>query len=365
MSIDETDQQLIGQGIDMIDTPALVVDLDKLDANLSRMADFFSDRHACLRPHFKSHKCVELARRQLAAGSACGITCAKLSEAEKVVAGGIDDVLVANQIVGRCKTHRLAKLNRNATVRCAVDSAENIRELGEAAQDVGTTIPVLVEVDIGMNRCGVLPGRPTLDLAQYIADVPGIRFDGLQGYEGHLVYMEDLQQRAEQTREAMAVLVENRRMLEQSGLSVTIVSAGGTGTYDVTGNIEGIDEVQCGSYALMDWYYAKTRPEFHQARWILATVISVRGASAVVDVGLKGAGTDFGPLIIDGHPDAKARYTAEEHVPFDNLNAQIGDRLRLVPSHGCTTNNLYRKMWITRDDMIVDVWAIEGSGCLA
>ncbi len=360
----EVHKQLVGQGVDAIDTPALVVDLGLLEANLERMSHYFSDRHCSIRPHFKSHKCVELSRRQLSAGNASGITCAKLSEAEQLVDGGINDVLIANQVVGRRNARRLAELNRMATVRCAIDSVESIRELGEAANDLDTVIPVLVEVDIGMKRCGVPPGDPTLEVAVRAAQAAGIRFDGLQGYEGHLVNIEDVQERAERTRESITTLIQTRRQLEQAGVEVTLVSAGGTGTYDVTGNIDGVDELQCGSYALMDWSYAKIRPEFPVSRWILATVISARDHQAVFDVGVKGTGCEFGPPIVRDHPDAKARYTAEEHTPFTPLTAAIGDRFFLAPSHGCTTNNLYREMWITRDDRIVDVWTIEGSGCL-
>lgn len=360
----EAHERLVGQGLGAIDTPALVVDLDILEANLECMAHYFADRHCSVRPHFKSHKCVELSRRQLAAGSASGITCAKLSEAEALVAGGIGDVLVANQVVGRRNARRLAKLNRTATVRCAIDSTDSIRELAEAANDLGVVIPVLVEVDIGMKRCGVAPGDATVELAAHTAQTPGVRFDGLQGYEGHLVCIEDDQQRADKTREAIATLIRTRRQLEQTGLTVTVVSAGGTGTFDVTGNIEGVDELQCGSYALMDWFYAKIRPEFCVSRWIMVTVISTRDDQAVFDVGLKGAGCDFGPPIVRDHPEAKALYTAEEHTPVTPLAAAIGDRFFLAPSHGCTTNNLYRHMWIMRDDRIVDVWPIEGSGCL-
>ena len=352
-----------GQSIDALDTPALVVDLDVLESNLNLMADYFADRPCKLRPHFKSHKCVELARRQLAAGSACGITCAKLSEAEKLVAGGVDDILIANQVVGPRKAARLAELNRGATVRCAVDSVEAIDQLDHAAEQYGLSVGVLVEVDIGMGRCGVPPGDPALTLATNVARRRNLRFDGLQGYEGHLVGVADETDRRARTMEAMKTLVDTRRLLERSGLEVQIVSGGSTSTYDITGNIEGVDEMQCGSYALMDWKYRNLRPEFHISRWVLATVISAQKDSAVVDVGLKGIGCDFGMPLIEGHPEAKPRGTAEEHVPFDHFSARVGDLVRLIPSHGCTTNGLHRRMWILRDGRIADFWEIEAAGC--
>jgi len=359
-----TDSDLVGESIDAIDTPALVVDLDLLNANLKKMSDYFADLPCKIRPHFKSHKCVELARRQIAAGNATGITCAKLSEAEHLVAGGVTDVLIANQVVGPRKADRLAAMNAKALVRSAVDSASNIDELGQAAERKNVTIPVLIEVDIGMKRCGVPPGDAVIRLAEHIQKTPGVRFDGLQGYEGHLVSVGDDAERGKRTQEAMAPLVATRRALEEAGIPVDIVSGGSSSTYAMTGRIEGIDEVQCGSYALMDWKYSEFRPNFEVSRWVLATVISAKPGRAVFDVGLKGMGCDFGPPRLHGNDKAVGQYTAEEHTPFDNVDAQVGDRFRLIPSHGCTTNALHRRMWIIQNDRIVDVWAIEGAGCL-
>jgi D-serine deaminase-like pyridoxal phosphate-dependent protein len=153
-------------------------------------------------------------------------------------------------------------------------------------------------------------------------------------------------------------------MIEGAGIRVAIVSGGGTGTFDITGNVEGVDEVQAGSYALMDQSYAQVRPEFLVARWVLVTVLSARAGCAVVDVGTKGMGCEFGLPVVEGFPGAKARYNAEEHTPFDGLAAKVGDQVRVVPSHGCTTQNLHRRMWMTRAGKVVEVWPIEGSGCL-
>ena len=303
-------EDLVGRPVESVPTPAMLVEADSLEHNLRLMAGFFADRPCKLRPHFKSHKCVTLAHRQLAVGNAAGVTCAKLAEAEALVAGGIQDVLIANQVVGADKARRLAALNHTAVVHCAVDSAQNLAELGEAARRADVTIGVLIEVDIGMKRCGVQPGTDALTLAMLAAKTKGLRLDGLQGYEGHLVMIADPSERRCKTLEAMNVLVEQRRLLETSGLPCAIVSGGGTGTYDITGTVEGIDEVQAGSYALMDCHYRKLRPEFRNAMSILTTVISSTGSKAVVDVGLKGMGNDFGlPVVID-QPDAKVLYIA-------------------------------------------------------
>lgn len=355
---------LIGQPVRAIETPAMVVDAEKLERNLAKMAAYFKARHAKARPHFKSHKCVQLARRQLAAGSACGITCAKLSEAEQLVAGGVRDILIANQVVGDGKARRLAALNREATVRAAVDSAENVRQLAAAARAEKVTLGLLVEVDVGMGRCGVAPGQATLDLARLVAAADGLRFDGLQGYEGHVVTTPDYEERKRKTAAALAPLLDCRPFLAAAGLPVKIVSSGGTGTYDITGDLPGIDEVQVGSYALMDNAYRKVRPEFEVARTVQARIISATPTHAVADVGAKGLGGEFGLPVIDGYPDAKVRYVAEEHTVIDQVALRVGDLVRIVPSHGCTTNNLYRRMWIARQDRVEAVWEIEASGCL-
>jgi len=355
---------LIGQPITAIPTPAPVADLDLLEQNLRKLADYFSSRPCKLRPHFKSHKCVELSRRQLAAGSCTGITCAKLAEAEQLAAGGIADILIANQVVGEDKARRLAALNRKATVRCAVDSVFSTKQLSAAATEAGVRIGVLIEVDIGMKRCGVQPGAPAIKLAQEISRLPGLRFDGIQSYEGHIVTLPDFEERKQKVTQAFAAAVATRREVESAGFPVAILSGGGTGTYDITGTIEGIDELQAGSYALMDWSYANIRPEFVVARWILATVVSAHPTYSVVDVGTKGIGCEFGLPIIADHPEAKTRSSSEEHFAIDGLAAKVGEKVRLIPSHGCTTHNLHRQMWITRGDIIVDVWPIEGALCM-
>ncbi|MCK5464382.1 MAG: alanine racemase, partial [Bacteroidales bacterium] len=218
-------------------------------------------------------------------------------------------------------------------------------------------------IDIGMNRGGVQPGKPVLDLAEIISGTPGIRLDGLQSYEGHIVTLEDYDERKRRVEQDLKPVIETKKLLEQKGFQ-TIISSGGTGTYDITGNIEGIDELQCGSYVLMDSSYKKIRPEFENARYVLATIISDQKESKTVDVGLKGVGAEYGTPEVIAYPEAKSLGLAEEHLVFEKLDASIGDKIRLIPPHGCTTNNLYAKMWITRNDIIEDVWAIEGRGCL-
>jgi len=362
-----TSRDLIGQPVVLVDTPALLVDFDALKANIDRMASFFADKPCKLRPHFKSHKCTHIAQMQMDAG-AVGITCAKLGEAEVVADAGITDILIANQIVGDTKIERLVELAKRANPMVAVDNPDNVRDLSHAASDAGVTIRVLVEVDIGMNRCGVAPGPGAVGLAWLVSSSPGLVFEGLQGYEGHLVLLRDEEERAESTRAAIKTLIETRKAIEDSGLPVRIVSGGGTGTYNVTGEIPGMDEIQAGSYALMDWYYGEIRPEFQQAMSILTSICSrPKPGVAIVDVGVKGVGAEFGPPTLKNVAMYElGRFSSEEHTSWliPDADMSIGDKIEMVPSHGCTTANLYREMVVHKDGLVIDVWPIEGSGKL-
>jgi len=355
-----------GQPLSTVDTPSLLLEADALHANLTQMAGYFANRPCQLRPHFKSHKCTHIARLQMQAG-AVGITCAKLGEAEVLAEAGIRDILIANQIVGPIKIARLVALATKACLLVAVDAPENIRMLAQAAAAAGVEIGVLVEVDIGMKRCGVPPGTAALELVRLVNSLPGLKFHGLQGYEGHIVDLRDLAERTEKVQAALQPLIETRRLIERAGIPVKIVSGGGTGSYTITGNYPGMDEVQAGSYAGMDWWYADIRPEFRQALSILATVIS-RPAEhlAIIDVGRKGIGGEFGPPRVKNLPGATiASFGSEEHTVIalpPGSRVRVGDQLEIIPSHGCTTANLYREFIVHRNGVVEDVWPIEGSG---
>ncbi len=356
-----------GRPLAEVDTPSLLLDADALEANIARMAAFFADRPSGLRPHFKSHKCTRIAQLQIEAG-AVGITCAKLGEAEALADSGIRDILIANQIVGPIKIRRLVELARRSSPIVAVDSQENARMLSGAAVAANVEIRVLVEVNIGMNRCGVQPGTPALELARLLASLPGIKFEGLQAYEGHSVDLREEAERIGQTRAGLTLLVETRRLLERSGIPVNIVSGGGTGTYTLTGDFPGVDEVQAGSYVGMDWWYSDIRPEFQQALSILSTVISRPAPNlAVLDVGRKGIGAEFGLPRIANLAGATVSKLSEEHASIalpKDCKLRVGDQLQIIPSHGCTTANLYREFVIHRNGIVEDAWPIEGSGRL-
>ena len=220
-----------------------------------------------------------------------------------------------------------------------------------------------------MHRCGVAAGEPALELARLVASSPGLSFEGLQGYEGHFVDLRDETERTQKTRLALKLLVDTSRHIERAGLPVNLVSGGGTGTYTITGDYEGVDEVQAGSYAAMDWYYQDIRPEFRQAQTILTTVISrPTPGMAIIDVGRKGVGGEWGPPRIKDMPGAEVvNFGSEEHIGIavpDGHLVRVGDQIEIIPSHGCTTCNLYREYIVHRVGTVIGVWPIEGSGKL-
>ncbi|MDA0659941.1 MAG: DSD1 family PLP-dependent enzyme [Planctomycetota bacterium] len=357
----------IGMNITQLDTPTLLLDRAASDRNLAQMANFFQHQNPKLRPHFKNHKCTTLAKRQLAAGSAVGITCAKLGEAEVLVEHGVTDILIANQIVGEPKVNRLARLAAESRLAVAVDHRDQALAISEAAVRAGSLVHLLVEIDIGMGRCGVQPGTPALELVKSICDLPGVRFGGLQAYEGHLVNLLDRADRTRQATTAMQQAVDTRRMLEQAGIPVDCISGCSSATYNSTGVMSGIDEIQAGTYATMDRQYQRLVPEFEIALSILVRVISRPGPNkAVLDIGVKGAGSEFGVPAIRDYPDVEIPFfLAEEHVVVQNVpDWRIGDVLHLIPSHACTTCNLHREFVVHDAGTVVDVWPIEASGHL-
>ncbi len=357
----------IGQPLAELDTPVLLLDRAASDRNVAQLAAFFRGRPAQLRPHFKNHKCVTLARRQLAAG-AVGMTCAKLSEAEVLVDQGVRDVLIANQVVGSGKVNRLVQLAQRARISVAVDHPDQAAAISAAATAAGALVHLLVEVDIGMGRCGVAPGAPAVELARRVTALPGVRFAGLQAYEGHVVNTLDRAERALRARAAMQQALDTRHLLAQAGISVACVSGCSSATYDSTGTLEGVDEVQAGTYATMDRHYHQLVPEFEIALSVLARVISRPAPDrAVLDVGVKGAGGEFGVPAIRDFPDVEIPFfLAEEHVVVRRAPGwTIGQALQLIPSHACTTCNLHRELVVHEQGRVVEIWPIEASGKLA
>lgn len=347
-----------------IDTPALLIDIDKMERNIKKMSAFFEKHDAHLRPHTKTHKCPVLAHKQLQAG-AQGITCAKLGEAEVMAAAGIRDILIANQIVGRDKIARLANLARHCDIMVAVEAAQNVSDLSSAAASVGSKIRVLIEVDVGMHRCGVKNPDEALALAKAILSSPGLKFEGIMGYEGHVVMVPEMEDRRQACLESMQRLVDVRDALERNGIHVRIVSAGGTGTYNISGALPGITEIQAGSYILMDAKYRSVLQDFDPALTLLCTVTSRPDEhTAILDAGMKAVTFEFGmPELIDV-PGAAFSFLSEEHghLYLEDANPMVGDKVELIPSHGCTTINLHDRFYAVRGERLEAVWQIAARG---
>ncbi len=342
-----------------LDTPALILDLDVVESNIARMADFLRDKPARIRPHMKTHKTPALAYKQLAAG-AIGVTCAKLGEAEVMAQAGINDILIANQIVGAVKIERLMSLARYTDIMVAVDDEENVADLDAAAGRWSVRPRVLVEVDNGTHRCGVQRGEPTIRLASQVAESRNLRLAGVMGYEGFAVFIPDAEERARAARGAMEILTGAADDCRGSGLEIGIVSAGGTGTYREN---TWANEIQAGSYALMDTAYGAQGLPFRQALTVLARVIHVDAQGwAVADLGLKSLGMDHGLPSIEG---ATVWLCSDEHTTFApgaGGPVSVGDRVAVRPAHVDPTVAYHERMHVVQDGEVIDTWEVDLRG---
>lgn len=348
-----------------IPTPALVVDVAAMDRNIERLAAFFRTGPCRLRPHVKAHKTPEIARRQLAAGGCCGLTCATVSEAEAVAPLGAS-LLLANEPVGPGKCDRLAALASRVEVIAAVDSTAGLEALAAAARQAAVTIGVLVDVNVGQMRCGVAPGPDAVRLAGRVAATRGVALRGVMGYEGHLQAIPDRAERSAKAQRAMEALAATARLVREAGLPCGIVSAGGTGTYDISGRVEGITEIQAGSYVLMDSDYGRLDIPFEQACWVLGTVISrPEPTRCVADCGHKAMSLDHGLPTVRGAAGAVVVALNDEHakiaLPAESA-VQVGDRLYLRPAHIDPTINLHDVLFAIDGDRVVDVWPVAARG---
>jgi D-serine deaminase-like pyridoxal phosphate-dependent protein len=346
--------------VDQVDSPALLLELPVARANIDLMAARIGALPASLRPHVKAHKSVELARMQLEAG-AVGVTTATVAEARAMVDAGIDDVLIANQVVTPAGVEAAAELAERAGITVAVDDAVNLAALGAAAVARGAEIGVLVELDVGMGRAGTRTEEEALGLAHSAVLTPGIALRGLMGYEGHCADEPDPTRRAELTGEAMASLTSAAERVSTTVIPVEIVSAGATGTFEVTGGCPGVTEVQAGSYVLMDGFHAPLVAGFGNALTVAATAVSVHGPTVVFDAGRKSIGADLRPPAPPA-PGAELAFIHEEHVGFrfpgDVAPYRVGDRARLVPGYAPTTVNLFGSYLVVENDEVIDVWPV-------
>ena len=360
------DSALIGTRKQDLDTPALCVDVDLMEENIGRMETHLRSLGVHLRPHTKTHKSPIMARKQIEAG-AIGVCCAKLGEAEAMAAGGVTGILIPNQIVSVYKITRLVNLAAWADVMVAVDTPSNVADLDAAATEKGIELRVIIEQDIGMDRCGVRTIEQGVALARRIEASKSLSFEGIMGYEGHCVMKEPFSLREQTTRSSVAKLVELKKTIEAVGIPVPIVSSGGTGTYEITPTIDGITEIQAGSYITMDTRYRSVGiTGFNLALTVLSTVISVpRPDLALCDVGMKSATKEFGTPGV-AHPAGwELTRLSEEHGRLERAGGpplQIGDKVEFYPSHGCTTINLHDTYFAIRKGTVEAKWPVAGRG---
>lgn len=335
--------------VEQLETPALVLDLNAMEENIREMRRLLTGTGIALRPHYKSHKCVELARRQIAEG-AKGITCAKLGEAEDLVQAGIGDVLIANQIVDPAKIARLASLAKCCRLTVCVDDPDNVRNLSEAAVRAGATIHCLVEYDVGMRRCGARTQEEFLALARAVEASQGLTFDGIQAYAGNLSHEEDRDARERESEVVERKLRSLIAFLNEHGVAAREVSGVSTGTVEFKRRGGVYTEIQAGSYLFMDAAYARLSPGFQHALFIYATVVSTAGGRVITDAGMKSCSIDQGNPVYEAFPDALVSMS-EEHAAFDanpEKPCRVGDVLIAIPGHGCTTVNLHDRITLVR-----------------
>jgi D-serine deaminase-like pyridoxal phosphate-dependent protein len=348
-----------------LETPALLVDLDAMEQNLQTMARFFRGRPASLRPHFKNHRVLELARRQRDHG-AQGITCARLWQAEALVHAGISNVLIANELAGEAPLRGFVQLSAEAPVIVALDNQTVAKEIGRLARDRRTIANVVVDIDLGLKRCGVRPGEAAVALAK-LAIEQGLRFRGIMGYEGHLQPLLPGPEKQTAVTRAMQSLARTKQEIEAAGIAVEIVSCGGTGDYAISASHPAVTENQAGSYLLMDSWYAPFAPDFRQSLSVLATVISkTPGERIVVDAGVKAISGERGLPSVKGMAGLRLKALHAEHAPIEIVDSgpaiEVGDKIEIGVHYHDGTIQLHSKMYGIREGKVEEVFTIEHGG---
>lgn len=361
----------VGDPVNLIDTPALVLDLDAFERNLRRMADALAGRGVRLRAHAKSHKTPEIAHRQIALGAA-GICCQKVSEAAVFVEAGIQDVLVSNEVVGASKVEQLMRLAKRARLGVLVDHPSQVHALAVAAASAQASLDVYVEVNVS-NRCGVAPGNEAAALAVQVAEHPPLRFAGLQVYHGPAQHLRSPAERAA----AIAATVDSARvtrdLIVARGLACPRITGAGTGTFLLERDSGVFNEIQAGSYIFMDRDYADNQVgesdlRFEHALFVRTTVMSrSTPARAVVDAGLKASSVDSGMPRVWQRPELRYVKASDEHGVIEtpvSAGLELGDTLMLVPGHCDPTVNLYDEIVCIRGDRVEAIWSVSARGAL-
>lgn len=361
-----------GDHLSAVDTPALILDLDAFERNLARMAAALRGSNVRLRAHAKSHKCPQIALRQVALG-AVGICCQKVSEAAVFVDAGILDILVTNEVMGDAKLRHLMTLARTARIGVLVDHPQQVQALAAAAQAAAVTLDVYVEVNVGANRCGVAPGEDAVQLARQIVANPALRFTGLQCYHGSAQHLRAPQDRAAAIGSAAQAARMTRQAIESSGITVERVTGAGTGSFVHERDSGVFNEIQAGSYIFMDRDYGDNQLgagdiAFEHALFVRTTVMSRTTAThAVVDAGLKASSVDSGLPTVWQRPDLRYLNAADEHGVLSTADAgalALGEQLMLVPGHCDPTVNLYDELVCVRGERVEAIWPIAARGAL-
>lgn len=361
---------LVGRSKWDLDTPALCVDLDAMQRNIDRMARTIIGHGKNWRPHTKGQKIPAIAHLELRAG-AMGVTCAKLGEAEVMAGAGIRDILIANQIVGPEKVTRLANLQPHASVMVAIDSLENAKQISDAAVAKGVKVPVLVELNVGLNRAGVEPGDAALRMSSAAAELPGLRYRGLMAWEAHATTILDQTEKRRVIERDIGRLVASAELCREAGLPVEVVSCGGTGTYWITSTVPGVTEIQAGGGIFNDVHYAEHYglPGHEFAMTIIATVVSrPTPTRIVVDAGHKTMnGNQGAPRPLDVEGAEKVRLSAEHgtiELGRPNDRIRVGDKIEFIVGYSDFTTYVHEEMFATREGKVEQVWPILGRGKL-
>ena len=365
----------IGDKLEEIDTPALVVDLDALEANIRYMSTFAAANGVRLRPHAKTHKCSAIARLQVEAG-AVGVCCQKVGEAEAMANAGIADVLVTNEIVGRSKLDRLAALSKRIRLAVCADHPDNVAEIDAAAARFGTVLTVLVEIDVGAGRCGTQPGEKALELARRISAAPNLRFGGVQAYHGPAQHVRSHAERRQTIEKAGRDVRRTLDLLEAEGLHSDIVGGAGTGSYAFEAASGVWNELQVGSYVFMDQDYAlnlgaegERVSEFRHSLTLKTTVMSTPTPDMVVtDAGLKAYSADSGlPALLDC-PAGEVLKSSDEHTAIRFARPEdrpaLGEAVHLIPGHCDPTVNLHDWIIGVRGGRVECLWPVDARGAL-
>jgi len=365
----------IGMDESEIQTPCLVLDLDALERNITKMGELAKQMGVRHRIHGKMHKSVDVALLQEKLGGSCGVCCQKVSEAEAFVRGGIKDVLVSNQVRDPAKIDRLGRLPKlGARTIVCVDDIDNVAELSAAAEKHGTTIECLVEIDCGAGRCGVTTTAEVLEIAGAIDTAPGLKFSGLQAYQGAMQHLDLYGDRKDKIDIAVAMVRDAVEALEARGLACDIVGGGGTGSYYFEGNSGVYNELQCGSYAFMDADYGRILDEdgnriddgeWENSLFILTSVMShAKADKAICDAGLKAQSVDSGLPVIYGRTDIEYVKCSDEHGVIADPGGvlSVNEKLKLVPGHCDPTCNVHDWYVGVRNGKVECLWPVTARG---